>query len=216
MSYALKLKKVLAAVLMVAAVGAVGVESAKAEGVATANLGVNMSFNSTIGILETYPLTFRLVRDASKNGHYTSFGVLGSFNYDAPAARNNFYNYLGIPGMDSGDLVISVAQDTHIQVTMSPVSLTDGAGHTATLHLLTFVIPLGAPSDRISQHNDSAPFSVDVLGSDVTSFFDGTPTGSIGSQIALYFFPASLDFAAGSDVLGNWTGTASVTFDYTD
>ena len=205
MKYAQKIKKALVVVLMMAVVGAAGVKSAKAESVTTANLGVGMSFDDTIRMLYSQDLSFRLVRNVSRNGHYTyvDFGIPSSPTADDLENSNS----------NCGTVMLAGMPNTKVLVSIPPVVLSDGAGHTATLHLAAVYWVLGAafPSMTLSSN---ATFSVSLGGGNAGWYSYGLTDADAGENIDLY--PASLDFASGSDVLGNWTGTASITVDYTE
>ena len=207
------MKRILFTGLMLVAVlivGVTGTRSAYAEGAATANLGVTVTFDNPIIIVGTNDLKFRLTRDVSKNGHYTNLGDL-PFPIDSSSPT-----YL--PG---GIQLLGPPHNIRMWMSMSPVSLTDGLGHTATLHLKAHVWSVEDTSTA-TDFTDSAPASILV---NFTTGYWGTgfpgaqlPDGGLAfySQVLVSSKPDTLDFAPGSDVLGNWTGTATFTFDYTD
>ena len=188
------MKRVLLAVLLI--LSAVGVQTASAEGPVTANIGVNMSYVQPIVISSQHDLNFRVNRNVAKAGHY----VEADLGFGTGSLWSHSAGYL-----TPGAIHFTAQASSAVLVTLAPVSLSDGSGHTATLQLKAY----GAIGTG-NADNDAT----------MTGTSDGTAMTAILDETGAFtvtVVPTGLDFASGSDVASNsWTGSTAVTLDYTD
>ena len=197
------MKRILFTGLMLVAVlivGVTGTRSAYAEGAATANLGVSMDFSVPLSITNNGDLKFRLSRDATKNGHYEGL-------HDTIRDHDNYQ-----PGNIT---ILGPPRPVTMGITISPVTLTDGNGHTATLHLAVIATPAQYPENAFGM-TDLEPIPLFVNYTDNYQTHDAEGHLVYQSAVNIVVKPYSLIFADGSDVLGEWTGTSTMTFDFVD
>jgi|GEM_PF-4949679 len=197
------MKRIFITSLMLVAVliaGVAGTRSAYAEGPVTANLGVSMDFSVPLSITSNGDLKFRLSRDASLNGHYVGL-------HDSSRDSANYQ-----PGNIT---ILGPPRPVTMGLTISPVTLTDGNGHTATLHLEVIATPAQYPENAFAM-SDIEPIPLFVNYTDNYQTHDAEGHLVYQSAVNIVVKPYSLIFADGSDVLGEWTGTSTMTFDFVD